>query len=130
VRIIMNKVPKEYLKQYARDLRKEGTKGEAILWKYVLRARKVHGYQFNRQFIMGDFIVDFISRKLGLVIEVDDSSHIPKGKLDRDKQTYLEKKGYRVLRFTEAEILCRLDDVAQEIYYAAECLMQDKNPPS
>ena len=49
------------LKQFARKLRKQGTKGEAILWRDVLKARQMKGYQFNRQFIIDNYIVDFIS---------------------------------------------------------------------
>ena len=49
-----------YLKQFARRLRVEGTKGEAILWVYALKARKMYGYQFNRQFPIGNYIVDFM----------------------------------------------------------------------
>ena len=40
------------LKSFARKLRKQGTKGEAILWRDVLKARQMKGYQFNRQFII------------------------------------------------------------------------------
>ncbi|RLD40083.1 MAG: hypothetical protein DRI86_15960 [Bacteroidetes bacterium] len=51
-----------------------GTKGEAVIWKYVL-SKKQTGYQFNRQFVIGRYIVDFISRKLKLIIEIDENSH-------------------------------------------------------
>jgi len=72
----MKTPPNRNLKPFARKLRKVGTKGEAILWSDVLKARKMKGYQFNRQFIMETYIVDFVSRKLKLIIEIDGNSHI------------------------------------------------------
>ena len=63
------------LKTLARSLRKNGTMGEAILWRDVLSRKRFYGYQFNRQFLIQNFIVDFICRKLKLVIEVDGSLH-------------------------------------------------------
>ena len=68
------------LKPFARDLRNNSTLGEIILWSDVLRAKKMKGYQFNRQYPMKvnelNIIVDFISRKLKLIIEVDGLYHI------------------------------------------------------
>ena len=43
------------LKPFARELRTYGTKGEAVIWKMVLKARQMNGYQFNRQFIIEDY---------------------------------------------------------------------------
>ena len=74
------------LKPLARELRKHGTKGEAMLWKEALKAKQMMGYQFNRQFPIGNYIVDFISRKLKLIIEVDGSSHDYKGIEDRENR--------------------------------------------
>ncbi|MDZ7716269.1 MAG: DUF559 domain-containing protein [Balneolaceae bacterium] len=91
-------------KELARKLRKEGTKGEAILWSEVLRAKKFHGYQFNRQFCIDDYIVDFISRKLKLIIEVDGYSHNFKYEKDKLRDERLNKLGYTVVRFTEKEV--------------------------
>ena len=67
------------LKPLARKLRNNSTPGEIKLWSEVLRARKMAGYQFNRQFAIKidelNIIVDFICRKLKLIIEVDGYSH-------------------------------------------------------
>ena len=110
------------LKPFARSLRKNGTKGEAILWKEALKAKQMMGYQFNRQFPIGNYIVDFISRKLKLIIEIDGSSHDFTGKKDREKQDFLESIGYRILRFSEGNVVYNLDRVVAEIQYAVECL--------
>ena len=110
------------LKPLARRLRSEGTKGEAILWFYALKARKMYGYQFNRQYPVGNYIVDFICRKLNLIVEIDGSSHISKSESDRKRQDDLEGLGYVILRFSEAEVVHRLDDVVGKISYAVETL--------
>ena len=118
------------LKPYARQLRREGTRGEGSLWYHALKARKMNGYQFNRQFPIGHFIVDFICRKLNLIIEVDGSSHITRAERDLERQNFLEAQGYVVLRFTEAEVVHRLDDVVADISYAVEALEKGiLNPP-
>ncbi len=66
------------LKPLARDLRNNSTLGEVILWDKVLKNKKL-GFQFNRQFPMQlptkKIIVDFICRKLKLIIEIDGYSH-------------------------------------------------------
>ena len=114
------------LKPFVRRLRSEGTKGEAILWFYALKARKMYGYQFNRQFPLGNYIIDFICRKLNLIIEINGSSHFSKSESDRIRQDYLEGLGYVILRFSEAEVVHRLDEVVEKISFTVETL--ENNP--
>jgi very-short-patch-repair endonuclease len=106
------------LKPYARELRKYGTKGEAVLWKKVLRAKNMEGYQFNRQYPIGEYIVDFICRKLSLIIEIDGSSHLSKNIEDRKRHDTIESFGYTVLHISEQEVIYRIDDVIKDIYHA------------
>ena len=115
------------LKTLVRQLRKNGTKGEAILWRDVLKARQMRGYQFNRQFVIDNYIVDFISRKLKLIIEIDGSSHISKSAEDFERQNYLEKLEYQIIRFSEAQVVCRIDEVVSEIVYVIECIEEQSN---
>ncbi len=117
------------LKPLARNLRKTGTKGESLLWRDVLKAKQYWPYQFNRQFIIGDYIVDFVSRILHLIIEIDGSSHIAKSEEDYKRQMFLENQGYVVMRFPESLVVHRIDEVITEIDYAIQCLeqsMEDK----
>ncbi len=113
------------LKQYSRNLRKHGTKGEAILWRDVLKAWQTKGYQFNRQFIIKNYIVDFVCRKLNLIIEIDGCSHFVKSEEDFKRQNELEKLGYRILRFSEAMVIYRIDEVVTEIEYVMDCIEAD-----
>ena len=110
------------LKPLSRELRTYGTKGEAVLWKMVLKARKMNGYQFNRQFIIEEYIVDFICRKLYLIVEIDGSSHLTKGSADSERQKKLESLGFVVIRFSEFEVLGALEDVHNKIFYAVQAL--------
>ena len=113
------------LKLFARQLRIEGTKGEAMLWYHALKSRKMYGYQFNRQYPISNYIVDFICRKLSLIIEIDGSSHRWKQEYDHKRQDDLEKLGYIVLRFSETEVVHRIDDVVEKISYAVESLEEN-----
>ena len=107
------------LKDYSQDLRSESTKGEIILWKKVLRAKMKFDFQFNRQYPMSlngkGIIVDFICRKLKLIIEVDGYSHKFKTKEDITRDSNLKELGYEVLRFQENEVKNRLDYVVAVI---------------
>ena len=94
----------EKIKQYSRDLRNNSTTGEITLWSKVLRAKKMYGYQFNRQFVIEYYIVDFVCRKLKLIIEVDGYSHNFKFEKDKKRDERLCELGYTVLRFTEYDI--------------------------
>ncbi|HAN18342.1 MAG: hypothetical protein A2X13_04415 [Bacteroidetes bacterium GWC2_33_15] len=116
------------LRDYSKELRNNSTKGEIILWKKVLRARNFHGYQFNRQFVIGNYIVDFISRKLKLIIEIDGYSHQFKSKKDAEKDKNLSNLGYTVLRFQENEVRYYLDDVVWKLEKFLENI-EDSNPP-
>ena len=120
----MSAIYNKKLKPFARNLRKTGTKGEALLWRDVLKAKQLWPYQFNRQFIIGDYIVDFVCRKLQLIIEIDGSSHFAKSEEDYKRQIYLENRGYVVLRFSESLVVYRIDEVVAEIDYAIQCLEQ------
>jgi very-short-patch-repair endonuclease len=107
------------LKHLARNLRNDSTKGEVILWSEVLRARKMKGYQFNRQFSMNlgekGIIVDFICRKLRLIIEVDGYSHNFKYEEDVLRDKLLLELGYKVIRLFEQEVRHNLDNVVRVI---------------
>src|SRR5436190_20548071 len=63
------------LQPYANRLRKEMTKAEACLWKYILKAKQLRGYQFRRQRPVLNYIADFICIELMLIIEIDGLTH-------------------------------------------------------
>ena len=99
----------------ARELRANMTKAEACLWKYVLKSRKMLGYQFNRQRPVLNYIADFMCKDLKLIIEVDGITHNWEKTYRKDliKQRDLESAGFTVHRFTDGEIL---NDIGSVIY--------------
>ena len=103
------------LKSLARNLRNDSTPGEIRLWSEVLRARNFYGYQFNRQFPIGNYIVDFVSRRLKLIIEVDGKSHEFKIEEDRKRDQYLNNLGYRVVRIEESDTMKDLGNVIRTL---------------
>ncbi|MBU4234164.1 MAG: endonuclease domain-containing protein [Proteobacteria bacterium] len=90
--------------QRARALRKRMTDAERLLWRH-LRNRELGGWKFRRQYPVGPFIVDFICVEKNLVIEVDGGQHAENEALDLQRSAYLNKMGYRVLRFWNNEVL-------------------------
>jgi len=102
------------LQPYANRLRKEMTKAEACLWKYVLRASKMKGYGFRRQRPVLNYIADFMCKKLMLIVEVDGSIHELEEvrKNDEQRQKALEGAGFTVLRFTNEEVLTNIQFVS------------------
>jgi very-short-patch-repair endonuclease len=110
------------LKPYARKLRKNMTKAEACLWKYVLRAGNMKKYTFNRQRPVLNYIADFMCKELLLIIEVDGISHQMEGaaEYDEKRQQELEDVGFKVLRFHNLEVLDRIATVGEVIYKCVE----------
>jgi very-short-patch-repair endonuclease len=102
---------------FAHQLRQEMTKAEACLWKYALKAGKMKGYTFRRQRPVLDFIVDFICIPLRLIIEVDGYSHFLEEVIlkDKIKEKALKEAGYRVMRFTDTQVLKDIQNVIAEI---------------
>ena len=105
------------LRPRASKLRHSMTKAEVYLWKFVLRASGVKGYPFRRQRPVLEYIADFMCKNLNLIIEVDGESHSWPGVPERDaiRQKRLEEAGFRVIRFTNEEVLSDLDGVAKRI---------------
>ena len=105
------------LQPFANQLRKTMTKAEACLWKYVLRAGMMKGYQFRRQRPVLYFIADFMCKELRLVIEVDGDIHLLEEVQEKDKlkNKLLQEAGFTVLRYTNDEVLHHIDQVRWNI---------------
>src|SRR5512138_1979087 len=87
----------------AGELRRESTTAERRLWAY-LRGDKLNGVNFRRQHAIGNYIVDFVSIKKKLVIELDGSQHLEQVDYDIERTKYLESQGYKVIRFWNNQI--------------------------
>ena len=92
------------VRQRARELRHEPTVAEQKLW-ILLRNRALLGAKFRRQHPIGPYIADFCDPEANLIIEVDGPSHSLSEENDSIRTAYLSDRGYRVVRFTNAEVL-------------------------
>ena len=95
------RVSKEKL-QRAKELRREMTPAEKILWN-ELRSNKL-GVHFRRQQVIAGFIVDFYCHQAGLVIEVDGGIHDLQQAEDKRREKVLSEKGLRIARFRNDEV--------------------------
>ena len=105
-----------HLKELARQLWKNMTPGEVILWQY-LKHKQICGYDFDRQRPIDAYIVDFYCKSLMLVIEIDGSSHDSETARQSNylRQTRLESLGVRFLKFREAQVYHQTPTVIQTI---------------
>jgi very-short-patch-repair endonuclease len=90
--------------QCARELRREMTPAERILWQ-ALRGNKLDGFHFRRQQIIAGYIVDFYCHAASLVIELDGEVHLQQQEYDLERDRILTGMGLLVLRFPNREIL-------------------------
>jgi very-short-patch-repair endonuclease len=105
----------------SRELRAGATEAERKLWHH-LKARKLMGTRFNRQFPVGQYIGDFVSRSRRLIIEIDGGHH---GRAeerihDERRTAFLRAQGYQVIRFWNSEVLDNVEGVLRRIEQALE----------
>lgn len=101
------------LKQRAREMRNNSTKGEIKFWCELLR-KKQTGYKFYRQKIINHFIVDFYCAKLKIVIEIDGTSHEGKEEYDKRRESVLESLELKVIRYNDLQVLNNFHLVEQD----------------
>ena len=94
----------------ARELRRRATPAERLLWRYLSRAQL--GARFSRQMPVGPFFADFLCRELKLVVELDGISHDREPERDASRDRWMAAAGYRVLRFSNADVLGDVEAVA------------------
>jgi len=84
----------------------------------VLRAKRFDGHKFRRQHPIPPYVVDFVSLRLKLVIELDGSQHTMES--DAARTRFLKQQGFRVIRFWDNDVLLNLGAVAEAIFNAAQ----------
>ncbi len=105
---------KNRLTKLARELRKEATDAERLLWVY-LRARRFNNLKFRRQQPIGNYIVDFICFEKKLIIEVDGGQHSENEEKDLERTAWLKQKGYNVVRYWNNDVLHNCRGVLEDI---------------
>jgi very-short-patch-repair endonuclease len=114
--VIGQKVSRE-LHERARELRRNMTPAEKILWE-KLRHLRLNGFQFRRQQIINPYIVDFYCHAKSLAIEVDGDIHDLQQDYDTERSKYLTACGFRMLRVTNDDVKEKLETVLQKILEA------------
>ncbi len=118
-------MPHEEVSQFqrirAKQLRRVMTRAETLLWRH-LKAHRLARLGFRRQVPMGNYIADFVAHSCKVVVEVDGESHDFEERVrhDEKRDAWFASRGYRVLRFTNEDMLKNLEGVALAILQAAE----------
>ncbi len=101
----------------AKAMRANPTPTETAMWR-ILRAKQFEGVKFARQVVIAPYIADFVARSRGLIIEIDGDTHALRDVQDALRTAWLERQGYRVIRFTNYEVGSNLEGVAYAVSVA------------
>ena len=103
------------LKENAHSNRKNLTEAESVLWS-LLRGKQL-GLIFRRQYIIDEYIVDFVCLSKQLIVEVDGKYHLTEEQqeLDEKRESRLKQLGFSMLRFTNEEVCITPDKVIEKI---------------
>ena len=104
----------------ARYLRKNMTKEENKLWS-IINNKQFYNYKFLRQYVIGEYIVDFVCRDRKIIIEIDGGQHNLEKNIEKDKKRtdFFENLGYKVIRFWNNDINNNIEGVytkLQEVF--------------
>ncbi|WKA29599.1 endonuclease domain-containing protein [Bradyrhizobium roseum] len=101
----------------AKKLRANTTPHERILWR-ALKELPIEGTHFRRQAPIGPYVVDFFCPAKRLIVELDGGHHNEDATAQRDneRQAWLEKEGYRVIRFWNSDVTGDLNAVMERVY--------------
>ncbi|MGE3149845.1 MAG: endonuclease domain-containing protein [Pseudorhodoplanes sp.] len=105
----------------ARSLRRETTDAERIIWS-ALRAHRLNSASFRRQTPIGPYVADFVCHEARLIVEIDGGQHFEPEQIRKDakRSAFLEAKGYRILRFTNHDVMINRQGVLESIAAAIE----------
>jgi very-short-patch-repair endonuclease len=106
----------KYVQDLAKDLRKQSTPAEALLWQ-ALRDKQLDGVKFHRQRPFTRYVLDFYAPSVKLVIEVDGGVHetLEQKNYDQIRTDFLKENGLKVIRFTNEQVLDELEFCLEEI---------------
>ena len=105
---------KEVKKVFARQLRKEQTKAEKIVWEQI-RNRKFRGLKFRRQHVIEGFVLDFYCPEIKLGIEIDGGIHLKRKDYDELRREVIESEGITIVRITNKELLDRKRSILEKL---------------
>jgi very-short-patch-repair endonuclease len=112
-------------RELARHLRVNQTDVERRIW-FRLRDRRLFGLEFRRQVPIGPFIGDFVCREHSLIVELDGGQHASRIVADDRRTEWLERHGWRVIRFWNNDVIENIDGVLWRI--AEACGVNPDSP--
>ena len=113
--------------KFAREMRKDMPEPERRLW-LELRAARFRGIKFRRQKVIGKFIADFAANEPKLVIELDGDTHAGREAYDEARTQYIEEQGYRVIRFSNADVIGNMAGVLEVLGKAVDGMLTSPLP--
>ena len=122
-------VGRQQILHNAKALRSNQTEAEQRLW-YHLRAHRFMGLKFKRQKPVGRYIVDFVCLEQRLIIEIDGGQHAEQETYDQQRDAWLRRKGYTVLRFWNNEVMQQLEGVLEHVRLTCACSHTAPSPPA
>ena len=102
------------LKSRAKALRKAGNFSEVVFWKEVGN-KSFWNIDFDRQRIIGNYIVDFYVKALGLVVEIDGEIHNFQEEYDEKREMFLKELGLKVFRISTTKMLFDTENVMKDL---------------
>ena len=115
-------------RQLQRALRNQPTDAEYRLWQH-LRRRQLEGCRFRRQHPFDDCILDFACLERKRVVELDGSQHADNLDNDAVRTRFLEREGFRVIRFWNNEVFDNIEGVVEVILDALILRTATPSPP-
>jgi very-short-patch-repair endonuclease len=106
----------------AKQLRQAMTRAETLLWRH-LKASRIDGLGFRRQTPIRNYIADFVCFSAKLVVELDGESHDfeERERSDQKRDAFFKSEGFKVLRFTNEQVMSNLEGVVDTIRQTAAC---------
>jgi very-short-patch-repair endonuclease len=103
-------------RKFARAQRQTMTRAETMLWR-ALRNHQVDGFGFRRQTPIGPYFADFVCLARKLIVEADGRTHETADAKVRDdeRDAWLRRAGFRVLRFSDDIVIGGLPIVVERI---------------
>ncbi len=118
------------LKERRRELRKNQTPAEKLLWKHICKD-KIFGLRFLRQYGVGPYILDFYCAKIRLGIELDGEVHKEKERkiYNKDREEYLKTLDIHIIRFWNNEVLKDIKGVLNKLHNKIKSLIKNSSHP-
>src|SRR3989344_7573696 len=109
-------IPKnKLLQERAKELRKAGNLSEVLFWQTFKDKNKL-GFDIDRQVIIGNYIVDFFVPELGLVFEIDGSSHDDKVEYDAERDAFMKDLKLQVMRIPDLDVKKNMGSVYKFVF--------------